>query len=142
MHVTDKLPFKLSTLQSAYGDMNPGWMVEFPTSFNKKMVSFDIVQGSAAIAFIAILETLISAKIADGMTKTKHDPHKEVLGLAIANVVSGIVGGIPATAALARYLCLSSSLPQYLRNNVERLLTFAVEVHRTYPPQLIPLPFS
>ena len=67
------LPFKLETLATKYGDMNAGWMVEFPTKFNKKFLTFDILQGGAAIAFIAILETLISAKIADGMTKTKHD---------------------------------------------------------------------
>jgi len=51
---------------------------------------------------VAILETLISGKIADGMTRTKFDPRKEVLGLGFANVASGLFGGLPATAALAR----------------------------------------
>ena len=57
---------------------------------------------AAVVALIAILETLLSAKIADGMTHTKHNQRKEVLGLGIANIVSGLAGGIPATAALAR----------------------------------------
>lgn len=55
-----------------------------------------------AVALVAILETLISAKIADAMTKTKYNQRKEVLGLGLANLASGLAGGIPATAALAR----------------------------------------
>jgi len=55
-----------------------------------------------AVALVAILETMISAKIADGMTKTHHNKRKEMFGLGLANIASGIAGGIPATAALAR----------------------------------------
>lgn len=57
---------------------------------------------AVSIAIIAILETMISARIADGATKTKHDKRKEMLGLSLANIASGFAGGIPATAALAR----------------------------------------
>jgi len=51
---------------------------------------------------IAILETILSGKIAESMTGTKFNHRKEVLGLSIANIGSGLMGGIPATAALAR----------------------------------------
>ena len=57
---------------------------------------------SMATAIIAILETLLSGQIADQMTKTKFNRQKEVFGLAVANIASGVMGGIPATAALAR----------------------------------------
>ncbi len=57
---------------------------------------------SLATTIIAILETLMSGQIADNMTKTKFNRKKEVLGLGIANIASGLTGGIPATAALAR----------------------------------------
>jgi SulP family sulfate permease len=57
---------------------------------------------SIATTIIAILETLLSGQIADVMTKTKFNRSKEVFGLAIANIGSGLMGGIPATAALAR----------------------------------------
>src|SRR5207244_3921522 len=49
-----------------------------------------------------ILETMVSAKIADTMTKTRYDKRKEMLALGLANIGSGLMGGIPATAALAR----------------------------------------
>ncbi len=58
--------------------------------------------GGFTVAVVAILETMLSAKIADGMTKTKHDERKEMRGLALANIAVGLMGGIPATAALAR----------------------------------------
>jgi SulP family sulfate permease len=45
---------------------------------------------------------LISGQIADNMTKTKFVRSREVFSLAIANIGSGVMGGIPATAALAR----------------------------------------
>jgi SulP family sulfate permease len=71
-----------------------------------QMPSFAYQDGMLGVAFavavVAILETLLSAKIADGMTKTRHDKQKELLGLGLANVASGLMGGIPATAALAR----------------------------------------
>lgn len=51
---------------------------------------------------IAILETLLSGQIAESMTDTKFNRRKEILGLSIANIGSGLMGGIPATAALAR----------------------------------------
>lgn len=61
-----------------------------------------VIQGSASIAFVAVLETLISGRIADGLTRTKMDQQQEVLGLSLANLISGMAGGLPATAALAR----------------------------------------
>jgi SulP family sulfate permease len=62
----------------------------------------DIWVFSVAVAIISILETLLSGQIADTMTKTKFNRKKEVFGLSIANIASGLMGGIPATAALAR----------------------------------------
>lgn len=57
---------------------------------------------SVAVAIIAILETLLSGKIAQDITKVKFDRQQELFGLAIANIGTGLLGGIPATAALAR----------------------------------------
>ena len=64
--------------------------------------SISILGTGATIGLITILETMLSAKIADGLTHTKHNERKEMLGLGLANIASGIMGGIPATAALAR----------------------------------------
>jgi len=59
--------------------------------------------GSAvAIAVLGALESLLCATVADGMTGRKHNPNDELIGQGLANVVAPFVGGIPATAALAR----------------------------------------
>jgi sulfate permease, SulP family len=55
------------------------------------------------IALLAALESLLSAVVADGMTiGERHDPDRELFGQGLANIGSAVVGGIPATAALAR----------------------------------------
>ncbi len=54
------------------------------------------------IAVIAVLETIIAAKIAQKITKVPFDKDKEVRWLGIANLCSGIAWGMPATAVLVR----------------------------------------
>lgn len=91
------LPYSIETLGSRY-------TIESMTLFALPNLhfSFFYILPALSIAAISILETLVSAKIADGITKTKHNRQREVLGLGLANIASGIAGGIPATAALAR----------------------------------------
>lgn len=88
---------ELQTLGTKFGNINFSFF-----NMPSFVFSSSMIETAAVIALIAILETMLSAKIADGMTKTKHNGRKEMLGLGLANVVSGLVGGMPATAALAR----------------------------------------
>lgn len=56
-----------------------------------------------AVAFLAGLESLLSARVADGMSDApRHDPDRELFGQGVANVASGFFGGVPATGAIAR----------------------------------------
>jgi sulfate permease, SulP family len=57
-----------------------------------------------AVAVLAALESLLSAKVADGMggDGTRHDPDRELFGQGVANLVSPLFGGMPATGAIAR----------------------------------------
>ena len=57
---------------------------------------------AGTIALIAVLETLITAKIADKITKTQSSSRKELFGLALANIGSGAMGGLPATGVFIR----------------------------------------
>jgi SulP family sulfate permease len=58
---------------------------------------------AAAVAFLAALESLLSARVADGMADTaRSDPDRELFGQGMANVASGFCGGMPATGAIAR----------------------------------------
>ncbi len=62
-----------------------------------------LVRSAIAVAVLAALESLLSAVVADSMTVgARHDPNRELFGQGVANIGASIVGGIPATAALAR----------------------------------------
>jgi SulP family sulfate permease len=54
------------------------------------------------IAFLAGVESLLSAVVADGMTGRRHRSNCELVAQGIANVVSALFGGMPATGAIAR----------------------------------------
>ena len=54
------------------------------------------------IAVLGAIESLLSATVADGMIGDHHDSNTELVAQGIANVVSHIFGGIPATGAIAR----------------------------------------
>lgn len=60
------------------------------------------IKASALIALIGILETLITAKIGDKITKTQSSSQKELLGLGLANLGAGAAGGLPATGVFIR----------------------------------------
>ena len=56
-----------------------------------------------AVAILAAIESLLSARVADAMTgTTKTSDTREMLGQGLANVASGLFGGMPATGAIAR----------------------------------------
>jgi SulP family sulfate permease len=59
-------------------------------------------RGAFAIAMLAAIESLLSAVVADGMARTKHDPDAELFALGVGNLVAPFFGGIPATGAIAR----------------------------------------
>jgi SulP family sulfate permease len=55
-----------------------------------------------AIALLGAIESLLSAVVADGMIGGRHRSNMELIGQGIANVVTPLFGGIPATGAIAR----------------------------------------
>ncbi|WP_238993570.1 SulP family inorganic anion transporter [Nocardioides caldifontis] len=56
-----------------------------------------------AVAALAALESLLSATVADAMSVSeRHDPDRELFGQGVANLVTPLFGGVPATAAIAR----------------------------------------
>ncbi len=73
----------------------------FPTMSFERMSA--LFSAAFAVALLAALESLLSAKVADGMADTgRHDPDRELFGQGLANIVSPLFGGMPATGAIAR----------------------------------------
>lgn len=62
-----------------------------------------LIGAALAVAALAGIESLLSAKVADGMADgAAHDPDRELVGQGMANVAVSFFGGMPATGAIAR----------------------------------------
>lgn len=57
---------------------------------------------AVTIAVLGAIESLLSATVADGVIGDRHDSNTELIAQGIANIISPIFGGIPATGAIAR----------------------------------------
>ena len=69
-------------------------------------LSWDVVKGLVApamtIAILGAIESLLSATVADGVIGDHHNSNTELMGQGVANILSPLFGGIPATGAIAR----------------------------------------
>jgi SulP family sulfate permease len=61
-----------------------------------------LVAPTLTIALLGAIESLLCARIADGMIHDRHDPNQELMAQGIANLVTPLFGGIPATGTIAR----------------------------------------
>ena len=61
-----------------------------------------LAQPAMVIAMLGAIESLLSAAVADGVIGDRHNSNQELVAQGIANMVSPLIGGIPATGAIAR----------------------------------------
>lgn len=74
-----------------------------PLNFSWHINDFYGIASSAfAIAFLAGIESLLSAVVSDSMTGETHKPNTELFAQGVANIASAFIGGLPATGAIAR----------------------------------------
>ena len=91
----------VATIQSRFGDLPRSLpMPHLPD------LSFDrvraLLSSAVIIAFLAGVESLLSAMVADRMISGKHRSNAELLAQGAANLGSSLFGGLPATGAIAR----------------------------------------
>jgi sulfate permease, SulP family len=91
----------IDTIGSRFGGLNGSIpMPHFP-DITLARVS-ELLPSAFTIAFLAGVESLLSAVVADGMTGRRHRSNCELVAQGIANTVSALFGGLPATGAIAR----------------------------------------
>lgn len=94
-------PTEVATIGSTYGDIrNTLPNFAFPEITFEKIKL--LIRPAFVIAILGAIESLLSAVVADGMTNSKHNSNRELVGQGIANIVTPLFGGIPATGAIAR----------------------------------------
>ncbi|WP_040950857.1 SulP family inorganic anion transporter [Gorillibacterium massiliense] len=94
-------PDKVATIGSTYGTIpNRLPSMHFPSLTLEHMRQ--LIKPAFIIAMLGGIESLLSAVVADGMTGTRHNSNRELIGQGIANMAAPLFGGIPATGAIAR----------------------------------------
>jgi SulP family sulfate permease len=92
---------KVDTIGSVYGAI-PSSLPElrFPDITWEKIGT--LWSPALVIAMLGAIESLLSAVVADSMSGDRHNSNRELIGQGIANIVTPLFGGIPATGAIAR----------------------------------------
>jgi SulP family sulfate permease len=92
---------QIATIGSSFGAISS----KLP-SFHFPDITWDrieaLIRPALIIAMLGGIESLLSAVVADGMTGSRHNSNKELIGQGVANMVTPLFGGIPATGAIAR----------------------------------------
>lgn len=92
---------QIPTIGTAYGGI-PNTLPQFEM-LDISWARIERLIGPAfVIAALGAIESLLSAVVADGMTNSKHNSNRELMGQGIANMITPFFGGIPATGAIAR----------------------------------------
>ena len=94
---------EFATIGSKFPELANGLPMPKPTM---PSLTFDdvknLVSPAFTIAILCAIESLLAAMVADGVTGKQHDSNTELIGQGIANIITPLFGGIPATGALAR----------------------------------------
>ncbi len=100
-------PLEIFSLQDKFGSISATLIL--PVAWDGLRAIFAdhaafaaVLKVSGIIALIAVLETLITAKLGDKLTKTESSSSRELFGLALSNLGSGAMGGLPTTGVFIR----------------------------------------
>ncbi len=91
----------VETIGSRFGGV-PSGLPEMHIPAMEPALLLKLISPAVTIAMLGAIESLMSAVVADRMTGDRHNPNVELVAQGIANVISPMFGGLPATGAIAR----------------------------------------
>jgi SulP family sulfate permease len=95
------LGLQVETIGIRFGGI-PAGLPEFHVPRFRADLMLTLLSPTLTIAMLGAIESLLSAVVADRMSKTIHNSNVELFAQGVANIVSPLVGGLPATGAIAR----------------------------------------
>ena len=95
------LHLPVDTIASRYGALPRGLPMPSLPAFNLSK-AMGLLPSACVIAFLAGIESLLSAIVADRMIGGAHRPNADLMAQGVANFASAMFGGLPATGAIAR----------------------------------------
>jgi SulP family sulfate permease len=91
----------IETIGSKFGGIPQGFPHFILPSFHAAHI-LPLLPSAFTVALLAAVESLLSAVVADSMSGDRHNSNVELVAQGVANIVSPLFGGIPATGAIAR----------------------------------------
>ena len=91
----------VDTIGSRFGEVPAGLPELRVPAFRPELI-LALLSPALTVAMLGAIESLLSAVVADRMAGDRHDPNVELTAQGIANVLSPLFGGLPATGAIAR----------------------------------------
>ncbi len=91
----------VETIGSRFGGVPSGLPSIHVPSFEPALIT-SLISPAVTVAMLGAIESLMSAVVADRMSGDRHNPNVELVAQGVANVISPLVGGLPATGAIAR----------------------------------------
>src|SRR5271154_4673459 len=95
------LRLPVETIGTRFGGI-PGGLPEFAVPTIHYELVRQLLSSAFTVAMLGAIESLMSAVVSDRMSHDQHNPNVELIGQGIANIVSPLFGGLPATGAIAR----------------------------------------
>ena len=95
------LGLDVATIGSRFGGI-PSGLPHFQVPVFRPQLILDLISPALTVAMLGAIESLLSAVVADRMGGDRHNPNTELFAQGVANIVSPLFGGLPATGALAR----------------------------------------
>jgi len=95
------LHLDVETIGSRFGGIPSGLPPFHIPTFRPEMI-MPLLPSVLTVAMLGAIESLMSATVADRMAGDRHDPNVELTAQGIANIAAPLVGGLPATGAIAR----------------------------------------
>lgn len=93
--------WRLETVGSRFGGV-PSGLPPFQLPAFHPSVALTLLAPAVTIALLGAIESLMSAVVSDRMTGDRHNPNVELIAQGVANFVTPMLGGLPATGAIAR----------------------------------------
>ena len=95
------LQLPVETIGSRFGGIPQSLPAPVLPSFDWESAQ-NLLGPTLAVAFLGAIESLLCARVADGMTHDRHDPNQELMAQGIANFATPLFGGIAVTGTIAR----------------------------------------
>jgi SulP family sulfate permease len=130
----------VQTIGTKYGGIPTGLPRFSIPEFHVDLI-LPLLRPACTVAMLAAIESLLSAVVADNMSGDRHKPDIELVAQGLANLVSPMFGGIPATGAIARTATnIRSGAASPVSGIVHSLTLLAIVLVAAPLARFIPLP--